>query len=206
MTFDDLKTELFARGTNYLEEDAQGVARAERWLNQAYREILNLHAWPFLVSTATGATGSGEVSIPDLRKLLLVANTEFGETPGRPLGRVTYEDLVGDFVVDLARTGAPEFYYVENSVVHAYPVGGTIFARYIRRVDALSGSQEPVFRDEYHDLIVDRAMVKAYKDSDNFEAAAALREEFNSGVTAMAEDYQVHSRDTVYLQGYGEDA
>jgi hypothetical protein len=48
-------------------------------------------------------------------------------------------------------------------------------------------------------------MVKAYKDSDNFEAAAALMEEFNRGVSSMAEDYMMESRDVQFIPVYPYD-
>lgn len=198
MNFTELREELFARGTSYLSEDAASTARADRWLNQAYREICNLHVWPFLVTEVTGTAGAGQVSIPDLRKLLLVADSSVGTTPGFILQRSSYEDLAQDGE-DLSQTGSPALYWMQGTIVRAWPVGGTIYVRYAKRVDEISGTQTPLFDEEYHDLIVDRAMIKAYKDSDNFEAAAALRQEFDAGMTAMAEDYQVFSRDVTYL-------
>lgn len=197
MTFNELKEELFARGTNYLEEDASTEARAERWLNQAYREILNLHPWPFLQATATGTAGAGYVSIADLRKLRAVSDI----TPGYDvhLGRASFEELLEENG-DLTETGDPEWYYVDGTAtVKAFPVGGQIKAYYIKRVDPMSGTDTPVFDEEYHNLIVDKAMIKAYIDSDNFEAAAALREETNLSLTAMAEDYFLDSREVMFI-------
>lgn len=200
MNFSELKDELFARGTNYLEEDADSIARAERWLNQAYREILNLHAWPFLQDVETGSANAGEVSVPDLRKIRFVTDVSDGSNPGRQLRRVSLEDLVHDDDADLTLTGTPEWYYVDGgNIVKGYPVGGTIRAYYIKRVSPMSGTDDPLFSEEYHNLIVDKAMIKAYIDGDNFEAAAALRQEFESGVSAMAEDYLLDSRDVQFI-------
>lgn len=196
MNFSELTAELFARGTDYLDEDADSRARAERWLNQAYREILNLQAWPFLEAVATGSTGAGSVTIADLRRIRFVQDL----TTKDYLSRTTLDDLA-DEGLDVTQTGTAEFYYVEGgTVVNTWPVGGTIQVYYIKRVGALSGTQTPVFLDEYHDLIIDRAMMKAYKDSDNFEARAALKEEYDAGVAAMAEDYQIVSREVTYMQ------
>lgn len=198
MNFAELKTEFYARGTDYLNEDAAGVARAERWLNQAYREILNLHSWSFLNATATGAAGAGSVNVPDLRKILFVADASSGSNPGRPLKRVSIEDLAAEGA-DLALTGTPEWYWVEGTTIYGYPFGGTIAVRYIKRVDPMTGTDTPVFDEEYHNLIVDRAMIKAYIDSDNFEAANALRAEVNLALAAMAEDYLLVSREVQYI-------
>lgn len=200
MNFTELREELFARGTDYLNEDAAGVARADRWLNQAIREICSLQMWPFLQETATGSAGTGLVSIPDLRRVRSVVTSE-----GHPLQRTTRENLLADGLLT-TETGEPERYWIEDgNTVRAYPVGGTITVHYIKRVAPISGTEEPPFDEEYHDLVVDRAMIKAYKDSDNFEAAAALKAEFDAGVSAMAEDYMVDSRDAEYIDPYGTD-
>ena len=204
MTFAELKTEFFARGTDYLNEDSEGVARAERWLNQAYREILNLHSWRFLQTSATGTASAGYVSIPDLRKIRFVVNTDAGSSPGQPLQRVSLDDLVRDGDTESSPTGTPVYYYVDDSgglpVVQSFPLGGTLKVYYIKRVGAMVGADDaPVFDEEYHNLIVDRAMIKAYVDSDNFEAAAALRQESNVGLSAMAEDYLLESREVQFL-------
>jgi hypothetical protein len=202
MNFSELKDELYARGADYLEDDAASVARAERWLNQAYREILNLHAWPFLQASATGTADAGEVTVSDLRKIRFVTDTDDGD-PGRKLTRVSLDELVADEdeSFDLTRTGRPEFYYLDSDdTIKAYPVGGTIRVYYFKRVAPMSAdADEPIFDEEYHPLIVDRAMIKVYIDSDNFEQAAALREEYNLGLRAMAEDYLLESREVKFI-------
>lgn len=197
MNFSELKTEFFARGTDYLNEDAQGVARAERWLNQAYREIASYQAWPFLQSNAFSAVNAGQVVVPDLRKVLEVV--ELSSFPQRKLHRISGSDMVMNGM-DPNLTGTPYYYWIEYSnTIRTYPAGGTLGIRYIRRPALLSGTDVPVFDPEYHDLIVDRAMIKAYKDSDNFEAAAALQQEFDAGMRTMAEDYLPHARDIQYI-------
>jgi hypothetical protein len=204
VNFTELREELFARGTDYLEESAAEVARADRWLNQAYREICNLHVWPFLQTSATGVADTGVVSIPDLRRIRFVV--DIGQGGARPLGRVSRDDLA-DEGADVTTTGTPEFYYVDaGNQVKSYPLGGTLQVFYVKRVASLSGTEEPIFDEEYHDLIVDRAMIKAYKDSDNFEAATALREEYKAGILSMAEDYQLDSREVQFLEPSGSDS
>lgn len=205
MNFTELKEELYARGTDYLEEDAAGVARAERWLNQAYREILNLHAWPFLQTSVGGGT---PMVIQDLRKILYVVDASSGTSPGRPLHRISRADLVHDGE-DESQIGTPESYYVyvENGLVllTTHPQGDNVSVSYIKRVPLLSATDEPVFEEEYHDIIVDKAMVKVYKDSDNFEVIPALKLEINERLAAMAEDYMLDSREVQFLEPSGTD-
>lgn len=201
MTFAELKTEFFARGTDYLNEDAAGVTRAENWLNQAYREILNRHVWPFTIATQTGSAGAGTVAVTDLRKVLLVADTTSGTTPGRPLRKATYDELVRDDEVDLNQTGSPAFYWIDQgATIRAWPVGGTIFVRYTKRVAPLTGTGTPIFAEEYHNLIIQRAMMLAYLDTDNFGAWAALKQEFEQALAMMAADYQLDTREVSYIQ------
>jgi hypothetical protein len=206
VNFSELKDELFARGTDYLEEDAQGVARAERWLNQGYREIVNLQAWSFLRTTVTANPGDGFVSIPDLRRVLYVSDATgvSGSGHGTSLRRVSIEDLVeGDF--DLSKAATPEVYYTLGPAVYTYPLGGLPRVTYLKRVPPMSGVDEPIFDEEYHNLIVDKAMVKAYIDSDNFEAAAALRAEIDAGLAAMGEDYMIDAREVQFMEPTGTD-
>lgn len=207
MNFTELIDELMARGADYLDEDATSRARAERWINVAYREILNLHVWPFLQASLTGADGAGLVNVPDLRRLIIVSDVRglSGLTPGSKLDRTTLEDLAR-VDEDIALTGTPDRYYVLNGTqVTSFPLGGTIRADYIRRVPPMSGTDAPLFDEAYHDIIVDRAFIKVYKDSDNFEAAQALKIEYDEAVRAMAEDYQLESEDITYLTPSGTD-
>lgn len=202
MNFTELKTEFFARGFNYLEETAEDVARAERWLNQSYREILNLQAWPFLQATVTGASGAGFASVPDLRRVRFVTDVSqtSGSQPGRQLVRVSLDDLVAEGE-DLTSTGSPDYYYiVSGTQVYAFRLGGTVRVDYFKRVNAMSGTDTPIFGDDYHNIIVDKAAIKAYRDSDNFEAAAALQQDVDAALSAMAEDYQIESRDLQFIR------
>lgn len=203
MNFAELTTELYARGTDYLAEDAAGVARAQRWINQAYRQVTNLHSWRFLESQATGDPGAGTVLVPKLRKVRFVRDLD--NDNGRVLQRISLPDLVADGE-DPTLTGTPQVYYVDQgNIIRTWPSGGTIQVDYITRVDPLTGTDEPFFDEEYHDIIVDLAMIKAYKDSDNFEAAAALREEVNLTLSAMAEDYLLDSREVQFIEPSGTD-
>lgn len=193
MNFAELKTELYARGTDYLAEDAGGVVRAERWLNAAYREILNLQSWPFLHTTVTSQPNAGALNIPDIRKVISV------QADSRPLQAIQIEEL-GDIGVDhLTLPGSPVYWYLEGTIIRTYPQGGTLTVWYIKRVPPMSGTDTPIFSEEYHDLIVDGAMIRVYKDSDNLEAAAALRQFYDAGIQAMVEDYQLDTREPSFI-------
>lgn len=199
MNFAEQLVEFYARGADYLSEDGAGVTRAERYLNRAYREICGLHPWPFLEAEANG--GGGGLSIPDLRRILYVSeDTYAGGSPKNPLTFITYEDLIGEGV-DVNITGTPLYYYVfQPSLIYTWPLTTkTIQVRYIKRVAPLTGTSEPLFDEEYHGLIIDRAMTYVYVDTDNFDAAALLKLEWEAQVQAMAEDYMVFTRDPGFI-------
>jgi hypothetical protein len=195
MNFDELKDELFARGTNYLEENATEVARAERWLNQGYREILNLHPWGFLETTDN--TQSAPVSLPDLRRVVYVKHLASDVA----LKLESLRELVNDGY-DLSAIGVPQVYYFDGpSTINTLPTNGDLIGvRYIKRVPPLTGTETPIFDEEYHNLIVDKAMIRAYIDGDNFDAALALKAEVNETLAAMAEDYLLQSPEVSYIR------
>ena len=199
MNFAELRAELLARGTNYLEESGASLARADRWLNEAYREILNAQPWTFRRSTTSGPP---PVSIPDLQRVRHVLIT----ASFSPLQRITEDELV-EFGVDPATTGTPIYYYVlDGTSVKTYPMTtDSVTVRYLRRIAPMSGTDEPIFDEEYHGLIVDGAMLKAYADTDNFEAAAALTQMYDRRLSSMAEDYFPESREVTYLEPTGLD-
>jgi hypothetical protein len=194
LNFSELKTELYARGTDYLSEDGAGVARAELWLNQGYREILNLQVWPFLVASQSGAT---PLVITDLRR---IQNAWYGTTSDSPLQVVSQAELLEDGL-DLTDTGTPVYIYADTTGLKTYPVTtGSITVIYIKRVNPLTGTDTPIFDEEYHPLIVDKAMIRAYIDGDNYEAAAGLKQLLDENLAAMTEDYMLTSRGPRYIQ------
>lgn len=197
MTFAELISELVARGA----EDND--TRNGRRINKAYRRILNAYDWPFTLTTATGSSGAGAVTITDLRKVILVGDVSDGTVPGRRLKKISYEELVEDVgVEDISVTGTPEFWWYDavGTAINTYPVGGTVYARYYKRVDQMTDPDSPIFDEEYHDLIVDRAMIEVYKDNDEFQKAREEQAEFLTSLGAMASDYQIYSREHGYIQ------
>lgn len=196
MTFADLKTELVARGA---ENDDD---RAGFWINIAYRKIINAQDWPFTEIVTIGTSGAGLVAITDVRKIITVGDvSDGGSGPGRRLKRISFPELVEDLgVEDVGETGTPEYWWMASGSILAYPLGGTIFVRYHKRVPELTGVTEPIFDAEYHPLIVDRAMVEVYKDADEFAAAKEALNQYYIDLAEMTKDYQVFSREHGYIQ------
>lgn len=199
MTFADLQTEIIARGA---QNDA---TRNGRWLNLAYHEIANAYDWPFTEVTATGASGAGVVAVADVRKVIVVGDVSGtgGLVPGRKLRKITFTELAEEFDIEnVAQAGTSEYWWHDPTAgqIKTYPLGGTIYVRYYKRLVDLSGSLVPVFDAEYHNLIVDRAMVEVYKDTPEFDLVQPQLQDYLVRLGRMAQDYQVLSREHSYIQ------
>lgn len=180
MTFTELQTEFFARGFNDLNDAGAGLVRAKAWINDAYQELCDLHLWPFLETTSTGAS---PLTISDLGRVITV----YDSTNDYVLVYKDRHDLyTGDPALD--DTGNPSYWYTDNlTIVRTYPATSVSLAvRYYKIPATLSsGGDTPVIPARFNDLIVDGAAVRAYKNKDNFEAAQFVRDEWERGVERM---------------------
>lgn len=177
MTFAELQEEVKARGFEYL-SDATGLERVKRWINLAYQELCEAEDWPFLYADISGLA---PLAIADLRSVLSV-NSE-----SRSLRWLDRRVLTGSGV-DLAQRGSPTYWHLEDRTLLTYPASDEVLeVRYVKvPVDLTADADVPVVPARYHDLLVDGAVVRAYKDSDNYEAMAAVRSEYDRALHGMA--------------------
>jgi hypothetical protein len=167
----ELVQEVVDRGYDYV-----STARIGKFIDRAYKAICSRYPWPFLETTTTG---TGEVAIADLGKILSVnANEE-------RLRGVDRRWLAGT-VSDLGETGTAQFWYLENSALKTYPVdAATITVRYVKRPANLSDGDEPLIPEEWQSLIVARACIDCLRDDDEYEVARALRLEVEEELREM---------------------
>ena len=92
MTFQQLLTEFFARGFDYLNDSGAGETRAKQWINQSYQEICGLDDWPFLEATASGGS---PLTIADLRTILSLTDTTTNTNLGFIDRRTLNEGITG---------------------------------------------------------------------------------------------------------------
>lgn len=180
MNFGELQTEFYSRGFDYMEDSTASQTRAKRWLNQAYLELCEMYDWPFLEASTTGTSN---ITISDLGKVLsVIDSTNYTVVPyldRREVLRIS---------TDLTTTGVASVWYLEGSTtLKTYPVStSTLTIRYISVPTELSSSSDsPVVPARFQDLIVDGAVIKAYKDNDDAQAAAALRQEYDRSLQVM---------------------
>ena len=182
LNFGQLQTEVFNRGFTYLNDGGTGLARVQRWINEAYQEICDLEPWPFLEKTATGAA---PLTIADLRDISTCVNsTDNVQLEHKP--RKWLLEAYGN----LATVGTPQFYYVESlSIVKTYPVKSvapSLTVYYWNTPADLSLSTDtPVIPSRYHEIIVAGAVRRAYEDMDDPQGQGLINQEWQTTLTAM---------------------
>jgi hypothetical protein len=182
MQFSDLKSEFAERGFDDFSDTRRGS-----FINQGLRELDRLHLWPWREKSVTGIA---PVTVTDLGPIEAVTN----ESLDYRLQQVQFRDLL-DAHGDLSTSGVPDCYYVSrpsgDPVVATYPTGtDTIGIQYWKvTVDLAGASDEPASPDDVHPLIVDLAVVRAYRAKDNHEAARELRAEVDLQIQHLLAQY-----------------
>lgn len=181
MNLGDLLNELYASGFSYLQTDANGPARATRWINQSYQEICDLEDWSFLESTATG---SAPLTIADLDEVESVLDT----TNKTKLEETDWESIT-DLYADLTIAGAPVYWYeTVGSVINVFPTSTTVTlsVRYFKQPqDLASMTDVPIVPTSYHDIIVLGAWRRALLDDSAAGDYQAIRSEWGDRLNVM---------------------
>jgi hypothetical protein len=173
-----------ARGFDYLSDD-----RVLLMLNAAKSTFEDIYEWPWLV---TGAAGPTPLNVPDLKLILNVKTTD---TIRELLGLDIRQTLLGD--VNPLLPGVPEFWFIEGaSTLHVTPGdGASINVIYVAdSPELVAGTDTPRIPSRYHHLWIDYAVVEAYKDSDNFTGAQALRSDIAFRMQDVIMRYETRNR------------
>jgi hypothetical protein len=197
VTFLELQTEFYARGFSYLNEDAAGRTRAKAWLNEGYLEdICADEPWDFL---RTSTSSVAPLTISDLDTIISVVNT----THDYPLTAAEAGQL-DDAYYDLTLTGSPlVYYFTGDTALDVFPANttDTIQVRYYKVPTELSADGDtPLVPTRWHGLIVDFAAIRAYIDSDNFEAAQWLEARANRRLDKMRAAQMVRDPHPRFIQ------
>lgn len=176
MTFGELQSEVFARGFDYLNQDSTGRARVKRWLNQAYLfDVCETAPWTFL---RTSVTGTMPMTIDDLADVVWVADT----TNDNGIPELD-EKNIQDLDPTLDETGIAERWYLTSETTLAiWPSDPNAeFQVVYRKVppELVADDDELLLPERHHNLIVDGAVIRAYRDSDEFDAADRLQAVFD---------------------------
>ena len=182
MDFSALKTELAARGFDHLSSTRQGY-----YINAARAELDRMYLWPWREASATG---TAPLTISDLAVVEAVTDT----TNDTVLTPIDYRTLLHTFP-DLSTAGNPTYYYTarpSSPEVATYPVSSsaTIGVQYWKVTPDLSASSDtPASPTEAHYTIVDLAVRRAYRDSDNHAEAEAIQSEIDRAIGQLLLQY-----------------
>lgn len=172
MDFQALLAEFYARGFDYLEDRAEDVVRAKRWINDAMHEIDGLEQWPYLEATTSGPA---PLLVADLAAVRSVTATVGPQV----LTERSLSELL-EFGADLTTTGssATYFYVTGGDTLNVFPVADTDLSVWYWKVapDLVDGDDEPLMPDRYRQAIVERAVAAALRDDQSPDSTIALLE------------------------------
>lgn len=186
MNFAALKTECMARGFDF-----DSPTRWGYWINRAYTRVAEREAWTWLEDTETG---SSPLTISDLGRVLSVADTTNDSI-------LTYEDVrtLREQDPGLDDTGSPSHWYNSSpTVIACWPATSVnLSVRYLKVPSELSADgDEPLFPARWHYMLVDGAVSYAYRDADEYEAAANANDAFEAAILEMSDSQLVVNLDS----------
>ena len=173
MTFAEIKTEVKARGFEHLTDTL-----LNNMVNRAYADINDAYPWPYLTTTATGATPLTIANFAHALNVIDTTNKNF-LSPEDP--RVIYE-----LDPTLIQTGNPDRWYWTGSAIATWPITTVqLSVRYTKvATDLTLDADTPIMPTRFQDTIVDGAVSYAHERSGDYDANARAR--FNDGVEQMA--------------------
>jgi hypothetical protein len=186
------------RGFDYLE-----TPRLTLMLNTAKDAFEDFWDWPWLQKSFSGPT---PLLIADLKLILMVKSAA---TKAELLGLDLRQASLGD--TDVTQPGVPGYWWLGNDdTLHAWPGdGASLVGVYLADTPPLVGPTDtPLIPARYHGLWIDFAVCEAYKDSDNFPAAQALRGDIGVRMQDVVARYETRNRQHspfMTVRGYSED-
>ncbi len=182
MNLSQARTELGERGFDYL-----SASRMNIMLNDALTDLEDRYLWPWMKKTVTGAA---PIAVSDLKYVRAVYDSAGNEVFG----------VDDDDDIWMDQTGTPTNWWIDDTggttTLRAYPVGSATWTvRYIATDAVLSADGDtPNLPARYHGVWIDLAVIRAYKDSDNFAAAGALGQQVDVRVQRMIEEAETRNR------------
>jgi hypothetical protein len=171
-----------ARGYDYL-----AASRCNNMLNRGLNDFEDAWHWPWLTRVTTGPA---PLAIPDLRYILAVQNDNGVEM----FGMTDNEDI------DPTQPGTPTDWWIDESsgtpTIVAWPVGDvTLRVRYTSASAPLTADTDtPTLPVSFHQLWIDLAQIHAYKETDNYAAAAQLTQLTRQDLQSAVEQYETRNR------------
>ena len=183
MTAGDMRTEVFARGFQYLNDGSTEAARVLQWVNDAVTEINEEADWPFLEATTTG---NAPLALTRARNVESVVNTTDG---------VELDWAPRRWIMDIYGTppaGTPKYWYVEHlatdtlTVVVAPTAADGLSVRYFQHQTALATGDTSIIPARFHWLaVVRRDPIQPLRPDDGAELDAVDLDGVNHGACSV---------------------
>lgn len=166
-------TELVDRTEGRFRDESNRIYTAAeygKFVNEAYREAATDSALfpPWQAVTTVSLTSTGVVALPtDTLFVIAVYDT----TNDRPLSQLHGQKFRHTFVND--EEGPPEYYRQRGTSIQVYPPGeaATLRVEYQGGFTELVSTGEPLFPEQFHDLIVEGALALACQDDGDTEGS-----------------------------------
>ena len=191
MNLADARSALAARGFDYLSGASMNLM-----LNFARNDFEDYWDWPWLRETITGPV---PLTISDLKFVRLVKDSDGNELLGledRVAGMGSPPPMAQP-ILNGSRWWYLSDHGPDNTLLDLTPFGygGAVSVLYTKESPELATDVDvPLIPVRYHGLWIDHAVVHAYKDSDNFPAAQALRTDIEARMRTLVERYEVRNR------------
>lgn len=193
MDYAALKTELAARGFDYLSDTRRG-----QYINWGLNELISVDLWPFRLVVQSAA-------LPLVMDDPLAIIAEVHITAERRSLLAIDRASLADMFADLTTTGTASYYYLDRAsttgtmvtTLRCYPVSTpAVTVRYYATHAALTtGTDTNPVPDLWQRLIVDIAVRMAYRDADDHEAAEAIQAQIDRDLMIMRVSLLVENTD-----------
>lgn len=183
------RVELLARGFQDLEASGSNT-RKDYFLSRAVHQICGRQAWPFLETTATGAS---PLTISDCGRVLSVVDTTNEAV-------LTYEDYrtLREWDPKLDDLGNPTHWYQTSStVISCWPTTSTTLSVRYLKIPASIEAGLTAIPERFHYLVIEGACAYAYRDVDNPQMADVCSNAFEEGLLAMGDELLVVNYDSL---------
>lgn len=152
-------------------------------INEGYEQVISASPfWPFLEVRScvlANSAGGNSFALPaDAWRVLSIFNLTNHHIMSEITGLKTFVEMYPDLS---NATGDPFHYRVFNNTVELYPwpTSVTTFqVEYSLRPTALTAGTSPVFPSQFHDILVEYALWKAYEDDSHMTLAGEHKANF----------------------------
>lgn len=174
-------------------------AKTDRWVNQGIKQWANRADWPSLVTTYeldTTVASTVEYSLEDDFKKMI--GMRVGASAGETELDATEYSFINYKNKNVSSTGPWYYLNPSNAKYGLVPTPTTtglpIYYKYYKiPADLTTGTEEPPFPENYHELVVFFALKKYWESNDEFDKVLFYDAEYENTIERMKSDLLVRA-------------